>query len=267
MSQILYQFSEGRFSPIEWCDPSRGTTLVADSFRLEDGLVVALERHLQRFSASVAAHTDVAPERLDAFLAALPAALPTSGSWFPRIEVVDTPGGATLRYRERPAPAWETEVVIARAPHDPRRHPQLKGPDLDALMALRTQVASLGAQEAIITTGDDRVVEGAYSSLMMWLPGDDGPTVIPPSTPHLPGVTEAILREIAVRQGVELHESDLTVSELEGAEVWILSALHGIRMASAFVDGPHLTHNPGRRDEWQAAWLALATPARAQASE
>jgi branched-subunit amino acid aminotransferase/4-amino-4-deoxychorismate lyase len=267
MSQILYQFSEGRFSPIEWCDPSRATTLVADSFRLEDGLVVAFERHLERFSASVAAHTDAAPERLEAFLTALPAALPTEGSWFPRIEAVDTPGGATLRYRQRPAPAWESEVVIARAASDPRRHPHRKGPDLDALMALRTEVAALGAQEAIITTDEDRVVEGAYSSLMIWLPGDDGPTVIPPATPHLPGVTEAILQGIAVQQGVEIHEKDLTVSELEGAEVWILSALHGIRMASAFVGGPQLTQSPGRRDTWQRAWRSLATPVRAQASE
>lgn len=267
MSQILYQFSEGRFSPIEWCDPSRGNTLVADSFRLDDGLVVGLGRHLERFSTSVLAHTDVVPERLEAFLTALPAALPTDGSWFPRIEAVETPGGATLRYRERPAPAWEPEVVVARAASDPRRYPHRKGPDLDALMALRTQVAPLGAQEAIITTSDDGLVEGAYSSLMMWLPGDDGPTVIPPSTPHLPGVTEAILREIAEHQGLNVYQKDLTVSELEGAEVWILSALHGIRMVSAFIDGPRLTHNPGRRDAWQAAWLALATPARAQASE
>jgi branched-subunit amino acid aminotransferase/4-amino-4-deoxychorismate lyase len=264
MSQILYQFSEGRFSPIEWCDPSRGTTLVADSFRLEDGLVVALESHLQRFSASVAAHTDVAPERLEAFLTALPAALPTDGSWFPRIEAVETPGGATLRYRERPSPAWETEVVIARAASDPRRHPHRKGPDLDALMALRTEVAPLGAQEAIITTGDDRLVEGAYSSLMIWRDGDEVPTFIPSSTPHLPGVTEAEMREIAASQGLEVRDHNLLVSDLDGAEVWILSALHGIRVATSFVAGPRLTVAPGRREQWQAQWLARARPVRSR---
>ena len=262
MSQILYQFSEGHFEPLEWCDPSRGTTLVADSFRLEDGLVVALESHLQRFSASVAAHTDVAPERLEAFLTALPAALPTDGSWFPRIEAMETPGGATLRYRERPAPAWETEVVIARAPHDPRRHPHRKGPDLEALLALRTQVAPLGAQEAIITTADDGLVEGAYSTLMIWRDGDEVPTFIPFSTPHLPGITEAEMREIAASQGLEVRDHNLLVSDLDGAEVWILSALHGIRVATSFVAGPRLTVAPGRREQWQAQWLARARPVR-----
>ena len=262
MSQILYQFSEGHFEPLEWCDPSRQSTLVADSFRLEDGLVVALESHLQRFSASVAAHTDVAPERLEAFLTALPAALPTDGSWFPRIEAMETPGGATLRYRERPAPAWETEVVIARAPHDPRRHPHRKGPDLEALLALRTQVAPLGAQEAIITTADDGLVEGAYSSLMIWRDGDEVPTFIPFSTPHLPGITEAEMREIAASQGLEVRDHNLLVSDLDGAEVWILSALHGIRVATSFVAGPRLTVAPGRREQWQAQWLARARPVR-----
>ncbi|MEK9600051.1 MAG: hypothetical protein VW032_05065, partial [Pontimonas sp.] len=88
MSQILYQFSEGTFQPIDWCDPSRQTTLVADSFRLEDGQVVALEKHLERFAHSVAAHTDVTPPRLDDFLASVRGILPSHGSWFHRIEEV-----------------------------------------------------------------------------------------------------------------------------------------------------------------------------------
>jgi len=267
MSQILYQFSEGAFQPIDWCDPSRQKTLVADSFRLEDGQVVALEKHLERFAHSVAAHTDVTPLRLDDFLACVRGVLPSHGSWFPRIEAVDTPGGASLRYRERPAPSWECEVVIARASSDPRRFPHIKGPDLEALMALRTEVSRQGAQEAIITSADGHLVEGAYSSLMVWLPGEPGPTVIPPSTPHLPGVTESVLREVASAESVDVIERDLLVSDLEGAEVWILSALHGVRMAQHFVDGPALSQRPGRREDWQSAWKAQAQPVSRQSSE
>ena len=260
MSQILYQFSGERFSPIEWCDPARQTTLVADSFRVEDGRVVALERHLERFSDSVLSNTDVTLNRLNAFLSALVRALPAEGSWFPRIEAVETPGGATLRYRERPAPAWSSEVVVARAPHDPRRFPHTKGPDLEALLALRTEVAPLGATEAIITTADDVLVEGAYSSLMIGRAGNDYPTVIPPTTPHLPGITEAVLTDYARSAGITVVVEDLSVSDLEGAEVWILSALHGIRVATAFVDGPPLSMVPGRRELWQEHWLSLAQP-------
>jgi branched-subunit amino acid aminotransferase/4-amino-4-deoxychorismate lyase len=262
MSQILYQFSGERFSPIEWCDPARQTTLVADSFRVEDGRVVALERHLERFSDSVLSNTDLIPDRLHAFLSALVSAIPAEGSWFPRIEAVETPGGATLRYRERPAPPWSSEVVIARAPHDPRRFPHTKGPDLEALLALRTQVAPLGATEAIITTADDLLVEGAYSSLMIWRAGHDYPTVIPPTTPHLPGITEAVLTDYARSAGIPVVVEDVSVSDLEGGEVWILSALHGIRVATGFVEGPPLTTVAGRRELWQEHWLSLAEPVR-----
>ena len=260
MSQVLYQFSQGRFEPQEWCDPSRGSTLVADSFRLEDGQVVALERHLARFSDSITSMTDIPSERLEAFLTALPGALPLQGTWFPRIEAVETPGGATLRYRQRPAPAWEEEVILARAPHDPRRYPHVKGPDLEALMALRTQVQSEGAHEAIITTEGDYLVEGAYSSLMIWLHDADSPSVISSSTPHLPGVTEAVLRDIASEQGLEVEERNLRLTDLEGAEVWILSALHGVRVATSFVGGPTLSAQPGRRAVWQELWLSQAAP-------
>ena len=184
--------------------------------------------------------------------------IPAEGSWFPRIEAVETPGGATLRYRERPAPPWSSEVVIARAPHDPRRLPHTKGPDLEALLALRTQVAPVGATEAIITTADDLLVEGAYSSLMIWRAGHDYPPVIPPATPHLPCITEAVLTDYSRSAGIPIVAEDLSVSTLEGAEVWILSALHGIRVATAFVEGPSLGMVPGRRELWQEHWLSLA---------
>ena len=233
---------------------------MADSFRVEDGQVVAPERHLERFSDSVLSNTDLIPDRLHAFLSALVSAIPDEGSWFPRIEAVETPGGATLRYRERPAPPWSSEVVIARAQHDPRRFPHTKGPDLEALLALRTQVAPLGATEAIITTADDLLVEGAYSSLMIWRAGNDHPTVIPPTTPHLPGITEAVLADYARSAGIPVVAEDVSVSDLEGAEVWILSALHGIRVATAFVEGPSLGMVPGRRELWQEHWLSLAQP-------
>ena len=127
-------------------------------------------------------------------------------------------------------------------------------------MALRTQVQSEGAHEAIITTQGDYLVEGAYSSLMIWLHGADSPSVISSSTPHLPGVTEAVLRDIASEQGLEVEERNLRLTDLEGAEVWILSALHGVRVATSFVGGPTLSAQPGRRAVWQELWLSQAAP-------
>jgi branched-subunit amino acid aminotransferase/4-amino-4-deoxychorismate lyase len=257
MSTRLFSFSGEALGAIEWCDPVAGETLVADSWRVESGQAVALERHRDRFFAS-AAHHGLESAKLSAFWDAVIAAIPLEGSWFPRVEVVATPGGPTLRYRERVAPAWNAEVIVARASHDPRRHPHTKGPDLEALLALRASVAPLGAGEAIITTDHDCLVEGAYSSLMVWLPGSDSPLVVPPSTPHLRGVTESVITDLAGELGVAIHQRDLSVRELEGSELWILSALHGIRVATAFIDGPPLGSVPGRRDTWQSAWWSQA---------
>jgi branched-subunit amino acid aminotransferase/4-amino-4-deoxychorismate lyase len=223
-------------------------------------MVVAQQRHLERFRASVSGTTDIADDTCDDFLHALPDAVPREGSWFPRIEAVQTPGGATLRCRQRSAPEWSSQVVVARAPHDPRRFPLLKGPDIENLLALRTAVQPVGAGEAIITSAHDHLIEGAYSSLMVWLPGSAKPSVIHSKTPHLPGVTEAVLREILSAEGLEPEEKDLTVADIEGAELWILSSLHGIRLATEFVDGPQLGVVPGRREHWQEAWRATALP-------
>lgn len=260
MSQILYQFSGQEFAPLDWCDPARQTTLVADSWRLEDGLVVAWEKHWDRFQGSVLASTTVSSRTLDAFYGALIDILPRVGSWFPRIEAIDTPGGATLRYRQREAPAWNSHVVVAIAPHDPRRFPLTKGPDLEALLDLRREVEPLGATEAIIVDGAGLLAEGAYSSLMVWPSGSDIPHVISQATPHLPGITESVLKDIAAEQGIDVKESSLSVADLEGAELWILSALHGIRMATSVIDGPTLSVNATRRDQWQHLWRQRAVP-------
>ena len=105
MSHVLYQFSGNHLGAIEWCEPRRGETLVADSWRVDDGQVVALAHHLDRFRTSVAVDDSAArAPPVEAFLAAVLHKIQPVGSWFPRIEAVATPGGPTLRYRHRVAP-------------------------------------------------------------------------------------------------------------------------------------------------------------------
>lgn len=257
MSQTLYQFTGERLGPLEWCDPARGELLVADSWRVEDGKAVALEKHRERFSDSAKSH-GIEASALDTFFSAVIAQIPRTGSWFPRVEVVKTPGGPTLRYRERPAPPWSSEVVLAITPHDPRSTPLTKGPDLDALMALRQSVSDTGATEAAIVTADGSLVEGAYSTLAVWRAGSSRITFPPPHLPRIPSVTESVVREIAATRDVPVEETALKREELAGAEIWVLSALHGIRLVTAIVDGPALNVEPGRRDEWQSLWWSEA---------
>ncbi|MDP4586445.1 MAG: aminotransferase class IV [Microbacteriaceae bacterium] len=135
---------------------------VADSWLTVDGTAVAVDRHLDRFSASVGArHPKV---DVDAFCAAVCHVLSDSGRWFPRIEAIDCAGHVTLRLLMRVAPEPSVDVVLATAATDPRTDPFVKGPDLVALGALRTET---GAGEAIIVD-DGFVAEGAWSSIVWW---------------------------------------------------------------------------------------------------
>jgi len=256
MSTTLYHFTGESLGVIDWCGPTGTDTLVVDSWRVEDAHAVALERHLERFSTSALAHPGVSKDTLQKFFDLVLAHIPRTGSWFPRIELIATPGGPALRYRERVAPAWSSEVTLALAPHDPRTSPHTKGPDLEALLALRSAVGDPASTEAVIMSPEGFVVEGAYSSLMIWPHHSDSAVITPTSTPRIPSITESVLLDIAADTEIEVSERPCTLAELAGAEVWVLSALHGIRLATHCVGGPDLGNQPHRRDHWQSQWWA-----------
>lgn len=253
MSSRLYQFSGTTLGAIEWCDSSQQRTLVADSWRVEDAQVVALDRHRQRFTNS-ALGCGLNHDHLNNFWDAVIDELPRQGSWFPRVEVVDTAGGPTLRYRERPAPDWLDTVTLAPGASDPRTSPLTKGPDLEALMALRRSVGDVGATEALILSPEGCLVEGAYSTIALWRQGTGALSVVSPKLPRIPSVTESVLRDIATARGIQILEEHLTLADCEGAEVWVLSALHGLRLATALHGVDSLETAPDRRNEWQRAW-------------
>ena len=259
MSTRLFSFSGEALGAIEWCDPVAGETLVADSWRVESGEAVALDRHRDRFFSSAYQH-GLDRTRLHSFWDAVIAAIPREGSWFPRVEVVATPGGPTLRYRERPAPEWLSEAVVASAEHDPRTTPLTKGPDLEVLMALRRSVAPTGATEALILSPEGTIIEGAYSTIVVIPRGSEELRVVPRSVPRIPSVTEAVIRDIAAQRGVPVVEAPLALAGLEGSDLWVLSALHGIRIATDFPGGPALSPASARRSEWQELWWKTRHP-------
>lgn len=252
------------WTTVDWCDVGAGALLAADSWRVVDGRVRGLDGHLARFSAAIRPHQ---PEReVRAFCEAVVAALPREGDHFPRVELRarsirpplvgpdETATGLSLRLR--PTPPTAEEVVVATAPHDPRTRPLVKGPDLDALQRLRTAVQPLGAGEAIIVDGDGVIVEGAYSGLVWWRP--DG-TLVQPSAARarIASVTTALLLDAAAADGVRIEAADARPDDLDGCELWVLSALHGLRVASSWVNGPSLATEPGRAARGRA-WLAAA---------
>jgi branched-subunit amino acid aminotransferase/4-amino-4-deoxychorismate lyase len=239
---------------------SRVGVLVADSWLVLDGAVRALDVHRDRFTSSVTATGLVADDDAQAFWEAVVDRLPRDGAWFPRVELVrpDTARLPELRASLRPAPERTRSVRVATAGRDPRTSPLVKGPDLAALGDLRTAAASRGAEEAVILSPDGHVVEGAWSSLVWWrgdslcTPADD--------LPRLPGVTSRTVLTLAAVLGVDVLHDRTTPDELDGAEIWSLSALHGIRIVDGWVDGPSPAEEPGRLAAWQARLDALRRP-------
>ncbi|BDI23097.1 aminotransferase class IV [Herbiconiux sp. L3-i23] len=252
----LSRFRNGALEAIDTCEVAPTAVVAADSWFVDDGRVLAIDLHRQRFLRSIPA--ELRPEG-EAFFDAVLAALPRQGEWFPRVDLRRSGERYEFQFRSRPAPRRERSVVLAtHRGRDPRREPTVKGPDLEAMLRIRTEAQSRGAGEAVITSPEGYLVEGAYSALVWWrgdilaLPSDD--------LERVDSVTARSLETLATALGTEVVREHTTANELDGHEVWALSALHGIRIATAWIDGPSLAERPGRLDLWRRRLDALRRP-------
>jgi branched-subunit amino acid aminotransferase/4-amino-4-deoxychorismate lyase len=220
--------------------------LAADSWLVADGHVRAVDRHWARFGETCCEH-GVEPEALAALRARMECSVPSEGRWFPRVELR---ADGELAFRLRRAPPREPTVVawVADVP-DPRRAPRRKGPDLERLAALRERAAAHGAGEAVLADADGRLLEGAFTSLLWW----EGETLcaVPDDAPILPGITRALLIELARERDTPVAQRRLTPPELAGRETWLVSALHGIRAVTGWVDGGPPAGAAPRAVDWQ----------------
>jgi branched-subunit amino acid aminotransferase/4-amino-4-deoxychorismate lyase len=228
--------------------------LAADSWLVIDGHARAVDRHWARFSAACG-DQGVAPEALATFRARVERAVPAYGRWFPRIELREDGKLAVL---VRPSPAREPTVVawVADVP-DPRRSPRRKGPDLDRLAALRERAAAHGAGEAVLADADGRLLEGAFTSLLWW----EGDTlcVVPDDAPILPGITRALLIELASERDTPVVQRRPAPEELVDRETWLVSALHGVRTVARWAGGTPAGAAP-RAATWQRLLDDFAVP-------
>jgi len=226
----------------------------ADSWLVVDGRVRAVERHWTRFSAACS-DDGVTPEALATFRARVERDVPARGRWFPRIELRED---GELALLVRAAPAREPRVVawIADVP-DPRRWPRRKGPDLDRLTALRDRAAAHGAGEAVLADADGRLLEGAFTSLLWW--EHETLCVVPDDAPILPGITRALLVELAIERGTPVAHRRPAPEELAGRETWLVSALHGIRAVTRWAGGTPAGAAP-RAATWQRLLDDFAVP-------
>ncbi|PJJ05077.1 branched-subunit amino acid aminotransferase/4-amino-4-deoxychorismate lyase [Streptomyces sp. 2333.5] len=238
------------------------TLLAADSWLVEDGRARELPRHRDRFTAAVTAAGGPAADVVDAFWERELRRVPTSGDWFPRAEFTQEGSLAPrLELRVRPAPQRTDEVRLwVSGRPDPRRIPRHKGPDLTVLGALRAEAVEAGATEALLTTRDGLLLEGATTSLLWW--EDETLCTVDPALPTLPGVTRDWVLERAADLDVPVRRRRCRLPDLAGREVWCVNALHGIRPVTAWVGAGGLPA-PGpapRSGPWRAAWAAAAQP-------
>jgi branched-subunit amino acid aminotransferase/4-amino-4-deoxychorismate lyase len=229
-----------------------GEVAAAESWLVAGGRARGLDLHWERLARGLAG----AGLRTRLSRTAVEAALPVTGRWFPRLDVL---ADGEARLAVRPAPARRPDVVAwIREGPDPRRAPRRKGPDLARLGALRAEAAERGAGEALLRDGEGRLLEGAYTSLLWW--EGDVLWAVPDDAPILDGVTRRLLLGLAARDGVEIRFRRPAPAELDGREVWLTSALHGIRAVTPAAAGTLRAGAPLRAAAWQARLEALAAP-------
>jgi branched-subunit amino acid aminotransferase/4-amino-4-deoxychorismate lyase len=231
--------------------------LVVDSWLLAQGRVRGLRLHEERFRRSCTEQGRGLQDRhVRRFLAAVRAALPRDGGWFPRVEAY---AGARLAVSLRPAPAPMLEIHLWVPPWaDPRRQPHVKGPDLATLAALREQARSAGADDALLHGPDGTVLEAAHSAVVWWR--DDVLCVPAPELPVLPSVTRGLLLELARARGVPVNCERLPLRDLGTLEVWAVNALHGIRPVVGWTgtaNGAAAAPSLPRLEAWRQALDAL----------
>lgn len=249
----ILRWHDGAFTELDYCDPAETAVVAADSWFVTDGRALALDLHRSRFLGAL---PDGVPG--DRFWSDAIGRIPLSGDWFPRIELQARRGSHELVLRLRSAPERRTSAVLATAASDPRTSPTIKGPDLEAMLRLRTLAQKRGADEAVILSPDGYVVEGAYSALVWWR----GAILCTPSADleRIDSVTARALLGLAAALGVELYKESVTPAELDGTELWALSALHGPRIVTGWVDGPQPAALPGRLRLWRERLEALRHP-------
>jgi branched-subunit amino acid aminotransferase/4-amino-4-deoxychorismate lyase len=121
------------------------------------------------------------------------------------------------RLRPRQEGGWRA-VTVPLA----RELPHVKAVSYLVALTARRRAREEGADEALLTTADGRVLEGAASNVFAVL---DGRLVTPPLREGLlAGVTRSVVLEVATRLALTVEERPLTVAELAGADEAFLTA-------------------------------------------
>jgi branched-subunit amino acid aminotransferase/4-amino-4-deoxychorismate lyase len=256
--ESIYRWHDGALEALEYCDMADTVLDAADSWLVTDGTALALGLHRDRFLAAIP-RTHSAALRAEEFWDASIESIPREGDWFPRVELQRRSGALLLVFRLRTAPERSNHVALTTwSGPDPRSRPTVKGPDLAAMVRVRTAIQPLGAGEAVILSPEGYVIEGAYSALAWWR---GNILCSPPSDfERVDSVTFRSVSALAAALGVQTWQEAVTPAEIADTEVWSMTALHGIRIVTEWIDGPAVAQLPGRLPRWRARMDALRKP-------
>lgn len=214
---------------------------IVDSFYLAEGKAGGyaddsgfLAAHKERFVGSVKQLFGVeqaaqATKFFDECLTQLPA----SGTYFPQIRWMGGDAGCGVAELARPCPPRLTEIAatLSHLP-DPRMFSSIKGPDMPRLAELRDEAHQRGADEMVFGDRRGRVLEGTHSAILWW----EGDTLcVPPKSAVLRSTMRERVEEEMRKQGYEVQEKWLPLTELPRYRVLSVNALHGIREVTKWV--------------------------------
>jgi len=233
-------------APLRYCE----------SWLVDHGRSRLLDAHAARMAASLRPYGVPRTDVLAALLA-LVDAVPDDGQWFPRLEWCGEHFHQRVR-RLGDGAVRSTARLVTGGP-DPRVQPRHKGPDFDTQDKLRAYAVQHGGDDALLVDAAGAVTESAYGSVLWWR---DGALYTPDTDQVLPGITRAAVLRLAAEDAVAVRRAPIEPAALVDVdEIWLLSALHGIRQVVA-LDGRTLPAPSGsRRPDWQRRLTELARPA------
>lgn len=217
--------------------------LVADSWLVREGSMIALDLHRQRFFNSCCIRHGIDATVLQPLWQEALDLIPATGSWFPRMELAGNSQQPVFQCRIRPAPPIRDSVkLIVCHTADVRQAPRHKGPDIPLLWRLHHQVLASGADEGLMTTSKGFLLEGLTSSILWWERhhGQDVLCAIPDSNRILPGTIRRLMLAIAGKEGIPIAYRLVKPNQLNGHDVWVTNALHGIRPAVVWDKSPFM---------------------------
>lgn len=217
---------------------------------VERGRVRGLPLHLHRLAGDARQlfEADLDPERVRAL-----AARAGDGPVVVRVGVVD-PGldparpGRTghpgILVSTRPAPDGEPEPVRLRTVRYARELAPVKHAGLLGALHQRALAQRAGADDALFVDAAGRVAEAPTANLVLLDGRAGGGSLVFPVGDGLPGVTEALLRQVAADAGLSTVEAEVPVGELGRYPGALLcNATVGVRPVAA-IDGHPVAPDP-----------------------